>query len=92
METFTDNTDNTDTPTTPYRFRIRVSDEIFGCVRSPKTKEETLELLHRDLLVAFGEQYEIVEFSEISEEEWEAAAAEVNGESFAKVDTPKTLN
>lgn len=82
---------NIEEPTVPYRFRIKVSDELFGCVRTPKTKEETLEILHRDLLVMFGEQYEIVEFEQISEEEWQVAAAEASAESFASL-TPPTLN
>lgn len=61
---------------TPFRFRIRISDELLGCVKSPKTKEDTLELLHRDLTKNFGEQYEILEFAEISEDEWETAVRE----------------
>lgn len=72
--------------TTPYRFKIVVRDELQGCVRTPKTKQETLEILQRDLAAAFGEQYDIVEFEEISDEEWDEAVLESN------IETPTVLH
>lgn len=75
--------------TTPYKFVIRVTDELHGCIKSPKTKEETLEILHSDLQKAFGTLYEITTFEEIPEEEWEAAVLEA--EDFSP-DAPRVLN
>lgn len=80
------------TDTTPYRFKITVHDELIGCVRSPKTREETLELLHRDLVKAFGDNYQIAEFEEITDEEWEAAVAEAEIATDFSNPTPRVLN
>ena len=90
-----DSTETTEVPETenmtPYKFRIRVSDELYGCAKSPKQKSETLEILHSDLLASFGEQYEILEFEEISEEEWEEAVTASAALDFSEKPTP-TLN